>query len=145
MSLVNGKSRDLRYLWTSAVPSSSLKTAGLEGTRTSGHRPLAPVPCSPTLPRSSLLLLRTRPPSPNDPSASSPLLLSRVRWESERGGSHLPVIKYSEFSASSYLGNGELILCAYTPLLQFQFWESKLSVQGGLKSRVLPDKPKGEE
>ena len=64
MSLVNGKSRDLRYLWTSAVPSSSLKTAGLEGTRTSGHRPLAPVPCSPTHPRSSLLLLRTRPPPP---------------------------------------------------------------------------------
>lgn len=94
---------------------------------------------------SFLLLLPTRHPNPNDPSASSPVLLSRVRWESERGGSNLPVIKYSEFSASSYLGNGELILCAYTPPLQFQFWESNLSVQGGLKSRVLPDKPKGEE
>lgn len=62
MSLVNGKSRDLRYLWTSAVPSSSLKTAGLEGTRTSGHRPLAPVPCSPTLPRSFPPLAPHPPP-----------------------------------------------------------------------------------
>ena len=37
--------------------------------------------------------LPTPHPTPNDPSASSPVLLSRVRWESERGGSHRLMIK----------------------------------------------------
>lgn len=81
---------------------------------------------SPTLPSSFL---------PAAPPHSPPQSKRSVRFKSRsiesgkvgirerrQSPSHDQIV--FEFSASSYLGNRELILlCAYTPLLQFQFWE----------------------